>query len=229
MVAGSIALETTAEKLLGDPERNAFPRRRAVAASSAGRLMEETRLPAVDRPPPGDVHELPDRRCDFRTARSTASRSRVSRAVVPRRRARGGRAARRSRPPRLAGSGVFLQTRRRARRDRADACRSSASRSASLPPERGLGHVGDGRAPRAGAVVAPTSRGQEQIVQGWRTSGAQRPRHSQRPDRGPRLLSVFGAMRTAGELPDDMQAKVSVMLRPRIPGGPRAAGSARTR
>jgi hypothetical protein len=65
----------------------------------------------------------------------------------------------------------------------------------------------------AGAVVAPTSRGQEQIVQGVedvRRAAAHGIRSVLIADLG--LLSVFGAMRTAGELPGDMQAKISVML-----------------
>jgi hypothetical protein len=68
------------------------------------------------------------------------------------------------------------------------------------------------RAP-AGAVVAPTSRGQDQLVQGLgdvKRAAAHGIRSVLIADLG--LLSVFGAMRAAGGLPDDMQAKVSVML-----------------
>jgi len=68
------------------------------------------------------------------------------------------------------------------------------------------------RAP-AGAVVAPTSRGLEQLVYGIEDV-KRAARHGIRSvliaDLG--LLSVFGAMRAAGELPEDMQAKISVML-----------------
>jgi hypothetical protein len=65
----------------------------------------------------------------------------------------------------------------------------------------------------AGAVVAPTSRGQEQVVQGMedvKRGAAHGIRSVLIADLG--LLSVFGAMRAGGELPADMQAKVSVML-----------------
>jgi hypothetical protein len=68
------------------------------------------------------------------------------------------------------------------------------------------------RAP-AGAVAAPASRGQEQVV--WALEDARRA-----ADHGVRsvliadlgLLAAFDAMRSAGELPTSMQAKVSVML-----------------
>ena len=65
----------------------------------------------------------------------------------------------------------------------------------------------------AGAVVAPTSRGQEQVVTGIedvKRAAAHGIRSVLIADLG--LLAVFGAMRDAGELPDDMQAKISVML-----------------
>jgi hypothetical protein len=65
----------------------------------------------------------------------------------------------------------------------------------------------------AGGALAPTSRGQEQVVQGIedvKRAAAHGIRSVLIADLG--LLSVFGAMRAAGELPDDMQAKISVML-----------------
>jgi hypothetical protein len=65
----------------------------------------------------------------------------------------------------------------------------------------------------AGAVVAPTSRGQDQVVYGMediRRAAAHGIRSVLIADLG--LLAVFGEMRAAGELPEDMQAKVSVML-----------------
>ena len=65
----------------------------------------------------------------------------------------------------------------------------------------------------AGGAMAPTSRGQEQVVQGIedvKRAAAHGIRSVLIADLG--LLSVFGAMRAAGELPDDMQAKISVML-----------------
>jgi hypothetical protein len=68
------------------------------------------------------------------------------------------------------------------------------------------------RAP-AGGVLAPTSRGQEQLVHGLddvRRAAEHGFRSVLIADIG--LLSVFGRMRSAGELPHDMQAKISVML-----------------
>jgi hypothetical protein len=68
------------------------------------------------------------------------------------------------------------------------------------------------RAP-AGAVVAPAARGQEQVVavlEDARRAAAHGFRSVLVADLG--VLSVFSALRAAGELPHDMQAKVSVML-----------------
>ena len=68
------------------------------------------------------------------------------------------------------------------------------------------------RAP-AGGAVAPTSRGQEQVVHALedvRRAAAHGFRSVLIADLG--LLAVFDAMRNAGELPRDMQAKISVML-----------------
>jgi hypothetical protein len=68
------------------------------------------------------------------------------------------------------------------------------------------------RAP-AGGAVAPTSRGQEQVVyalEDVRRAAAHGFRSVLIADLG--LLAVFDAMRNAGELPRDMQAKISVML-----------------
>jgi hypothetical protein len=65
----------------------------------------------------------------------------------------------------------------------------------------------------AGAAVAPTSRGMEQVVHGIadvKRAAAHGIRSVLIADLG--LLAVFDAMRGAGELPEDMQAKVSVML-----------------
>jgi peptidase U32-like protein len=65
----------------------------------------------------------------------------------------------------------------------------------------------------AGAVVAPAARGQEQVVQALddaRRAAAHGFRSVLIADLG--VLSVFAQMRAAGDLPRDMQAKVSVML-----------------
>jgi len=110
------------------------------------------------------------------------------------------------------GSGVFLQT-----DDELDAMARAAADvrvevSLFARPNSAWDTSAMARSP-AGAVVAPTSRGQEQIVHGLedvRRAAAHGIRSVLIADLG--LLSVFGAMRTAGELPGDMQAKISVML-----------------
>src|SRR5581483_5258436 len=65
----------------------------------------------------------------------------------------------------------------------------------------------------SGAVLAPTARGQEQVVytlEDARRAAAHGFRSVLVADVG--VLAAFGQMRAAGELPRDMQAKVSVML-----------------
>ena len=110
------------------------------------------------------------------------------------------------------GSGVFLLTDEEL--DEMVAMAHSARCEVSLfaRPNAGWDASATARAP-AGAVVAPASRGQEQLV--WALEDARRA-----ADHGVRsvliadlgLLAAFDAMRTAGELPASMQAKVSVML-----------------
>ena len=110
------------------------------------------------------------------------------------------------------GSGVFLQT-----DDELDAMARTAAEarvevSLFARPNAAWDTSAMARSP-AGAVVAPTSRGQEQIVHGLedaKRAAAHGIRSVLIADLG--LLSVFGAMRAAGELPEDMQAKISVML-----------------
>src|SRR5438067_9793084 len=110
------------------------------------------------------------------------------------------------------GSGVCLQT-----DDELDAMARAAADarvevSLFARPNSAWDTSAMARSP-AGAVVAPTSRGQEQIVHGLedvRRAAAHGIRSVLIADLG--LLSVFGAMRAAGELPADMQAKISVML-----------------
>jgi hypothetical protein len=110
------------------------------------------------------------------------------------------------------GSGVFLQT-----DDELDAMARTGAESAveiSLfaRPNAAWDTSAMARAP-AGAVVAPTSRGQEQVVYGIedvKRAAAHGFRSVLIADLG--LLSVFRAMRAGGVLPEDMQAKISVML-----------------
>src|SRR3989454_3840393 len=110
------------------------------------------------------------------------------------------------------GSGVFLQTDDELDRMARAAADARVEISLFARPNAAWDTSAMARSP-AGAVVAPTSRGQEQIVQGLedvKRAAAHGIRSVLIADLG--LLSVFGAMRTAGELPDDMQAKISVML-----------------
>jgi hypothetical protein len=177
-------------------------------------LMGETRafLASIGLPP-GDLHDLPDSQLRFpdgaqyrieipsvegpacleavleEAARLDVSVHRVSQ-----------------------GSGVFLQT-----DDELDAmARMAADARVEISlfarPNAAWDTSAMARSP-AGGVVAPTSRGQEQVVQGIedaKRAAAHGIRSVLIADLG--LLSVFGAMRAAGELPGDMQAKISVML-----------------
>jgi Peptidase family U32 len=110
------------------------------------------------------------------------------------------------------GSGVFLQTDAELDEMARTAADARVEVSLFARPNAAWDTSAMARAP-AGAVVAPTSRGQEQLVQGLedvRRAAAHGIRSVLIADLG--LLSVFAAMRAAGELPEDMQAKVSVML-----------------
>ena len=110
------------------------------------------------------------------------------------------------------GSGVFLQTDAELDAIARTAAEARVEVSLFARPNAAWDTSAMARA-AAGAVVAPTSRGQEQLVQGLedvKRAAAHGIRSVLVADLG--LLSVFGAMRTAGELPGDMQAKVSVML-----------------
>lgn len=110
------------------------------------------------------------------------------------------------------GSGVFLQTdaeldemAHRAREARVEV-------SLFARPGAGWDISAMARAP-AGGVLAAASRGQEQVVAGLedcRRAAVHGFRSVLIADLG--LLSCFSAMRGAGELPRDMQAKISVML-----------------
>jgi hypothetical protein len=110
------------------------------------------------------------------------------------------------------GSGVFLQT-----DDELDSmARMAADARVEISlfarPNAAWDTSAMARSP-AGGALAPASRGQEQVVQGIddvKRAAAHGIRSVLIADLG--LLSVFGAMRAAGELPDDMQAKISVML-----------------
>jgi hypothetical protein len=110
------------------------------------------------------------------------------------------------------GSGVFLQTDAELDAIARTAADARVEVSLFARPNAAWDTSAMARA-AAGAVVAPTARGQEQVVQGLEDvmrAAAHGIRSVLIADLG--VLSVFGAMRAAGELPNDMQAKVSVML-----------------
>jgi hypothetical protein len=110
------------------------------------------------------------------------------------------------------GSGVFLQTDEELERMARLGAEAPVEISLFARPNAAWDTSAMARA-AAGAVVAPVSRGQEQIVQGLedvKRAAAHGLRSVLIADLG--LLSVFRAMRASGELPEDMQAKISVML-----------------
>jgi Peptidase family U32 len=110
------------------------------------------------------------------------------------------------------GSGVFLLTDREL--DEMATMGASAPVEVSLfaRPNAGWDASATSRAP-AGGVVAPAVRGQEQLVavlDDAMRAAAHGIRSVLLADVG--ALSAFAALREAGELPRDMQAKMSVML-----------------
>ncbi len=110
------------------------------------------------------------------------------------------------------GSGVFLHT--DAELDEMAATAASARVEVSLftRPNAAWGTSATARSP-AGAVFASAAHGQEQVV-ACLDDARRAAEHGFRSvliaDVG--VLSAFTAMREAGELPADMQAKISVML-----------------
>jgi Peptidase family U32 len=110
------------------------------------------------------------------------------------------------------GSGVFLQTDDELDEMARAGAEATIEISLFARPNAAWDTSAMARA-AAGGAVAPASRGQEQIVQGIediKRAAAHGIRSVLVADLG--LLSVFGAMRAADELPEEMQAKVSVML-----------------
>jgi len=110
------------------------------------------------------------------------------------------------------GSGVFMQT--DAELDETARLAADARVEVSLfaRPNSAWGVSAMARSP-AGAVLAPAAHGEEQVVyalEDARRAAAHGFRSVLIADLG--VLSVFDAMRKTGELPADMQAKVSVML-----------------
>src|SRR5919199_5925661 len=163
--------------------------------------------------PPGDLHDLPDSEkrfpdgAQYRVEVPSVEGPACLEAVLDEAERLDVRVHRVSQ-----GSGVFLQT-----DDELDLiARTGAEANVEISlfarPNAAWDTSAMARAP-AGAVVAPVSRGQEQVVHGLedvKRAAAHGIRSVLIADLG--LLSVFSAMRAAGELPEDMQAKISVML-----------------
>jgi Peptidase family U32 len=163
--------------------------------------------------PPGDVHELTDSQkrfpdgAQYRVEIPSVEGPACLEAVLEEADRREVRIHRVSQ-----GSGVFLQTDEELDRMARAGAEAGIEISLFARPNPGWDTSAMARAP-AGAVVAPVSRGQEQIVAGIedvKRAAAHGICSVLIADLG--LLSVFGAMRAAGELPEDMQAKISVML-----------------
>src|SRR5256714_1486478 len=176
--------------------------------------MDETRafLESVGLPP-GDLHELPDSPkrfpdgAQYRVEIPSVEGPRCLEAVLEEAERLDVLVHRVSQ-----GSGVFLQT----DDELAELARTGAEARVEISlfarPNAAWDTSAMARAP-AGAVVAATSRGQEQVGQGIEDvlrAAAYGIRSVLIADLG--LLSVFGEMRRVGELPNDMQAKISVML-----------------
>jgi hypothetical protein len=110
------------------------------------------------------------------------------------------------------GSGVFLQTDAELDAMARVAAEARVEVSLFARPNAAWDTSAAARAP-AGGVFAPTARGQEQVVAAL-DDARRAAEHGFRSvlvaDVG--VLAAFGEARRAGLLPDDMQAKVSVML-----------------
>ena len=110
------------------------------------------------------------------------------------------------------GSGVFLHTDAELDAMAETAAAGKVEVSLFARPNAGWGVSATARAP-AGAVAAPAAHGQEQLVaciDDVRRAAEHGFRSVLIADLG--VLSVFSALRETGDLPREMQAKISVML-----------------
>jgi hypothetical protein len=120
------------------------------------------------------------------------------------------------------GSGVFLHTDAELDEMARRAAEARVEVSLFARPNAAWGTSAMARSP-AGAVVAPIAHGQEQVVHvldDIRRAAAHGFRSVLIADLG--VLAVFTALKEAGELPLDMQAKISVMLPAGNPAAARA-------
>ena len=163
--------------------------------------------------PPGDLHELPDSAkrfpdgAQYRVEIPSTEGPECLRAVLE-------EAGRLSVPVHRVsqGSGVFMQTDLELDEMAGIAARARVEVSLFARPNAGWDTSAMARAP-AGGVVAATARGQDQVV-ACLDDALRAAAHGFRSvliaDLG--VLAAFDALRSAGALPADMQAKVSVML-----------------
>jgi hypothetical protein len=110
------------------------------------------------------------------------------------------------------GSGVFLHTDDELDEMARLAAEARVEMSLFARPNAAWGTSAMARSP-AGAVVAPVAHGQEQVVHALddiRRAATHGFRSVLIADLG--VLTAFAALKEAGELPSDMQAKISVML-----------------
>ena len=163
--------------------------------------------------PAGDLHDLPDSAkrfpdgAQYRVEIPSTEGPESLRAVLE-------EAGRRSVPVHRVsqGSGVFLHTDSELNEMAGIAARERVEVSLFARPNAGWDTSAMARAP-AGAVLAASARGQDQVV-ACLDDALRAAAHGFRSvliaDLG--VLAAFDALRRAGTLPADMQAKVSVML-----------------
>jgi len=163
--------------------------------------------------PPGDLNDLPDSPkrfpdgAQYRVEIPSTEGPRCLDAVLEDAERLGVRVHRVSQ-----GSGVFLHLDGELDEMARTAAAARVEVSLFARPNAAWGTSAMARSP-AGAVVAATAHGQEQVVaclDDARRAADHGFRSVLIADLG--VLSAFAAMKTAGELPADMQAKISVML-----------------
>ena len=177
-----------------------------MARSATRRFLASVGLPDHDGDLPDSAKRFPDG-AQYRVEIPTTEGPRVLEAVLDEAERRGVPVVRVSQ-----GSGVFMHTDEEL--DEMAHLGATAGVEVSLfaRPNAGWDASAMARAP-VGPLVAPAARGTEQLVavlDDVRRAAAHGIRSVLIQDLG--ALSMFAAMRAAGELPADMQAKVSVML-----------------
>ncbi len=192
------------------PARASCSRPSATAEARRGTSRERPRVRSGCRPAISASSEqrqaLPGRRAP--PGRDPEHRG----ARLPARRGGRGGAARRPRPARVPGHGRGPADHRRAARDGGARARARIEVCLFARPNAAWGLSASARA-AAGGTLAPAAWGMEQVIQQLeeiRRAAELGFRSVLIADLG--VLRLFSAMREAGELPPDMQAKISVML-----------------